>query len=70
MIIGVHNQDLVFRNVKSRDSYGGYLLGSRETAIDNNRLFLFLRHFFLEGTSFCAYLATFNNAVGLCIVAF
>lgn len=22
MIIGVHNQDLVFRNVKSRDSYG------------------------------------------------
>lgn len=41
MIIGVHNQDLVFRNVKSRDSYGAYLLGSRETAIDNNRLFLF-----------------------------
>ena len=50
MIIGVHNQDLVFRNVKSRD----YLLGSRETAIDNNCLFLFLRHFFLEGTPFCA----------------
>ena len=49
MIIGVHNQDLVFRNVKSRDSYGVIY-----KAIDNNCLFLFLRHFFLEGTPFCA----------------
>lgn len=72
MIIGVNNQDLLFRNVKSRDSFS--------VSIGFQRGLLYIddvvRIFFLKGTFLCEvgllvlYLAVFINRAGTYIFVF
>lgn len=69
MIIGVNNQDLLFRNVKSRDSFSYWV--PEGTFIDD-----VVRIFFLKGTFLCEvgllvlYLAVFINRAGTYIFVF
>lgn len=71
MIIGVNNQDLLFRNVKSRDSFSISIGFQRGTFIDD-----VVRIFFLKGTFLCEvgllvlYLAVFINRAGTYIFVF
>lgn len=71
MIIGVNNQDLLFRNVKSRDSFSISVGFQRGTFIDD-----VVRIFFLKGTFLCEvgllvlYLAVFINRAGTYIFVF
>lgn len=74
MIIGVNNQDLLFRNVKSRDSFSvsiGFQRVPEGTFIDD-----VVRIFFLKGTFLCEvgllvlYLAVFINRAGTYIFVF
>lgn len=71
MIIGVNNQDLLFRNVKSRDSFSVSIGFQRGTFIDD-----VVRIFFLKGTFLCEvgllvlYLAVFINRAGTYIFVF
>lgn len=71
MIIGVNNQDLLFRNVKSRDSFSVSIGFPEGTFIDD-----VVRIFFLKGTFLCEvgllvlYLAVFINRAGTYIFVF
>lgn len=71
MIIGVNNQDLLFRNVKSRDSFSISIGVPEGTFIDD-----VVRIFFLKGTFLCEvgllvlYLAVFINRAGTYIFVF
>lgn len=71
MIIGVNNQDLLFRNVKSRDSFSISIGFQEGTFIDD-----VVRIFFLKGTFLCEvgllvlYLAVFINRAGTYIFVF
>lgn len=71
MIIGVNNQDLLFRNVKSRDSFSISIGFQKGTFIDD-----VVRIFFLKGTFLCEvgllvlYLAVFINRAGTYIFVF